>query len=354
MLTTLANYWSSSGHAVELITFASAREDFYSLDARVSRNALELAARSPTVVTAILSNTRRLLRLRRALIAFSPDVVVSFLARTSVMALTAAAGTGIPVVISERSIPWLEPIGRFWSTLQHHAYPRAAAFVAQTEAVRSWARSRWPLLRIEVLENPLATPLPAGPDSRLDALYPPGSRVVIAAGRLEKVKRFDSLISAFHRAAAAAPGWRLVILGEGPERPALEQQAVQLGLGNAVVLPGVVTNVLDHFRRAACFALTSEYEGFPNSMLEAMSCGVPVLSFDCPCGPREILRGNEGGLLLPDSDIEALAEALSRVMQDEPLRRRLGDEARRMSERFSLERVGARWDRLLESVVAQG
>jgi glycosyltransferase involved in cell wall biosynthesis len=138
-----------------------------------------------------------------------------------------------------------------------------------------------------------------------------------------------------------------VIFGVGKERENLEAQGKASGLGNAVRFPGRIKNPYAVFRKAGLYVSSSRYEGFPNALCEAMACGLPVIATDCPSGPREIITDGVDGLLVPNEDVDALAAAMIRMMGDEALRRGLGTEAAKITERFGVDAVMRRWEAVL-------
>jgi len=216
--------------------------------------------------------------------------------------------------------------------------------VVQTESVAQWARRFVAAERVYVIPNPVRPPPPVR--SRPDAL---GNRcTVIAVGRLTPQKGFDLLLNAFARAALPLTAWQLVILGEGPERPALEAQIRMLGLEHNVLMPGVVADPERWLQHAELFVLSSRFEGFPNALLEGMSCGLAVVAFDCPSGPGEIIRTEQTGLLIPPADTDALTAAIARLARDPDLSRRLGTAAALdVAQRFNLNRVAELWEAVL-------
>ena len=167
-------------------------------------------------------------------------------------------------------------------------------------------------------------------------------------GRLHQDKGFDLLIQAFKQLASAHPDWDLVILGEGGERAALEAQLRQSGMQDRVWMPGRVGNVGDWYASADLYVLTSRFEGLSNTLLESMASGLAAVCFDCDTGPREVVRdGVDGVLVRPNGDVPALCAALDAVMGDDAMRARMAAAATDVRDRFSANRVLARWEELL-------
>jgi hypothetical protein len=177
-----------------------------------------------------------------------------------------------------------------------------------------------------------------------------GLPVVLGAGRLDRQKAFHVLIEASALVFKRLPA-RLAILGDGGERPRLERLAATLGIADRVFLPGYVENPFPAMRAASVFVLSSAYEGFGNVLLEAMACGCPVVSTDCPSGPGEIIRDGENGLLVPMDDPEALAGAIHRVLTDETLRRRLIQGGLKRLEAFAVPAMVEGYERVYQKIL---
>ena len=343
VMLSLCTAWAARGDLVTLFTFDDGRQDFHAVPAGVRRIALDIAGQSTSSLGAIRANIARLRTLRQALRNVPLDVIVSFTDRTNVSTLLAARGLGIPVIISERIDPRRHAIGTAWAALRRVVYRRATALVVQTERVRSWAETHVSPTRVHVIGNPLREV--AAPS--LDA----GARAttIAAVGRLVPQKGFDTLLRAFELVHRTHPTWRLVIIGEGPLRTSLEAQVQELDLGTVVSLPGRSITVDRVLAESAVFVLSSRYEGFPNVLLEAMVCGCACVATDCDSGPSDLLQHDALGLLVPVDDAIALADAITRVLDDAAYRSRLGEAARASTQRFAPARVLRAWDDVFDA-----
>ncbi|WP_243725560.1 glycosyltransferase [Actinomadura rubrisoli] len=210
--------------------------------------------------------------------------------------------------------------------------------VLTAEDADAWARDG--MTNVDYVPNPLhVTP----------RVYPTLDLPVVACvGRLSYEKGVDLMLEAWELVAAAHPGWRLHVYGNGPDEDELRARAAAAGLSGSVEFRGVVDDVEDALVEASVFALPSRDEGFPMSVLEAMAYGLPSVAFDCAPGVRALLGDEEGGLLVGPGDTAAFAAALGRLIEDADLRRALGGEARASVQRFRPEAVLARWDRLFD------
>lgn len=231
---------------------------------------------------------------------------------------------------------------RTFPNLAARLYPAADGIVAVSHGVADdLARTlRLPRSRITTIYNPifrseiaieaLARPAHAW-------LAPAAPPVLLGIGKLKPQKDFACLIRAFARVRATRPV-RLILLGDGPQREALLALARTLGVADAVALPGFVANPFAYLGRAAAFVLSSAWEGLANVVIEALACGCPVVSTDCPSGPAEILDGGKYGRLVPVGDDAALAKAISATLDAPPSREPLRDRARDFSVDLAVDR----------------
>jgi glycosyltransferase involved in cell wall biosynthesis len=223
-----------------------------------------------------------------------------------------------------------------------------------TQESASWLAANTNAHRIEVIPNPIQWPLPdSGPKIEPDTVCKPGRKILLAAGRLVPQKGFDLLIDAFACLSERHGDWDLAIVGEGPERQHLESDISARGLGTRVFLPGWAGNIADWYRRAQLYVFSSRFEGFGNTLAEAMAHGVPAVSFDCKAGPKDIIRSETDGLLAPNEDVPALTAALDRLMGDADLRQSFGCAAKAVRDRYSLQRVAEMWESVLQDTLAE-
>jgi glycosyltransferase involved in cell wall biosynthesis len=191
---------------------------------------------------------------------------------------------------------------------------------------------------------PNALSWPVSPPRELD------QRVVVAAGRLVPRKGMARLIRAFAPVGERHPDWDLRIYGTGRLEEKLANLITRLGLAEQVHLMGHTDDLPSAFDEAAVFASASSAEGFPMVMLEALSKGLPLVSFDCPRGPSDIIDHGSNGLLIPDGDIPAMTDALEMVVGDADRRRRLGAQAGLDAERYVVDRIAASWEELFDEL----
>lgn len=347
----LANYWAAKGWQVTVVTLACRSHDFYVLEPAVHRVAPVLSGDSGNPVSAIVNNLRRVVTLRRVLRQEMPNVALAMMSTANILLALAAIGLkGVATVGSERTHPPQYPLGAVWEVLRAKLYAPLTAVVALTEMSATWLRQNTRARRIAVIPNAAHWPLPEQPPH----LEPPrkrnGQLMLLAVGRLSEEKCFDLLIAVFQQLFSEFPDWRLVILGEGPSRLSLEAQIESFSLGDRVALPGRVGNVGQWYAAADLYVMSSRFEGFPNTLAEAMAHGVPAVSFDCDTGPRDIIRHETDGLLVPAGNRAALEEALRKLMNDGALRERFAERAIEVRHRFSLERIAGMWERLFEEI----
>lgn len=344
-MSALANHLARNGHEITLITYVANEKDFYILDEKIKR--VKISPKKFKYLNAILANFQRLIDLRSEILFSKPEVLISFMDTVNVLTLVATVNTNIPVIISERIDPRHHQTKIAWRLLRVIFYPFASGLVIQTKNLQKWANKKIKPEKVYVIPNPVIHPIQR---NKIELSVLPDS-FVLAVGRLEFQKGFDELISMFKKVSDEHPNWHLVIAGEGKERGYLESLIIDVGLRGKVHLLGEIQAIPELMSKAKIFALSSRFEGFPNVLIEAMSSGLAVVSFDCPSGPNEIITNRKNGLLIPVSDKLEFQDALLELIRNPELRLRLGEDARNVSNTFSEKSVFQEWLRVIQFIL---
>jgi glycosyltransferase involved in cell wall biosynthesis len=275
-----------------------------------------------------------------------PDKVFSVLWSVNIIAAAAAMLAGVPAVLNEATTPSESVLRYSFPSLRSRLiaffYARAARVITVSDYARNDLERNFGLSagRAITVHNGIS----AADLEQASLAYDPGpAGYILACGGLNWWKNYSLLI----KAMAGIAGGRLIILGKGPLEGRLRQEAAAAGVN--LVLPGQIENPYPYFKKAAALVLTSKYEGFPNVLLEGMACGTPVVAVDCPGGIREIIESGRTGLIVPQNDAAALRAALTGLLEDSALAKRLADGARKkLEEKFPLEKMLAGYSRALE------
>lgn len=291
--------------------------------------------------------------LARAIKKLRPDVVFSTSGGTNLPAILAVEATGhrCRVVVSERNVLFhggLTPKRALATAAKRVLYPLADAVTAVSSGVADDLSRQlsMPRGRIQVVYNPVVTDevRQGAQESCAHPFFAPGALpVVLGVGRMVREKAFDVLLRAFASVRQRIEA-RLVILGEGPLRGELALLTQRLGVAGDVDMPGFDPNPFKYMARASAFVLSSRHEGLPGALIQAMACGAPSISTDCPSGPAEIIEavGREG-ILVPVDDVEELAKAIDSVLSSPRLRATLSEHGRRAASRFGVDSSLARY-----------
>lgn len=356
----MANYWAGQGWQITILAVSSGHPPAYDLHTNVVYHEMRalLPVRSPGLPqdrlarlindcskaerSVIIAELGLILALGHAISVTAPEMIVSFLDITNLRVLLATVESDLPVIVTEHSDPFHNSIGEGRESLRRRLYQKAKYVTVLTEeAARYFLATVGD--RVRVISNPVLAP-----GDGLANVKARGARpTLLAMGRLSPEKGFDLLLRAFAGIVDRHPRWHLEICGEGALRPYLTELAGELGLAERVRLPGFTKNPYEAMRQADLFVVSSLCEGFSNVLVEAMACGLAVVSFDCPSGPRHIIRDGIDGVLVPARDVAALAAALDRLMADEAERQRLAVRAPEVIERFGVELVMRMWEALV-------
>lgn len=339
VIATLANELVAKLDVI-IITYTN-RASFYELNPKVKHISCfdEESIRSSTnFFESILLNYKLNKRIGQIVKNEQVDLVIGFITQSNIFSIFAAKRNGIPSIISERSNPKRSNTPKFWKILRNLAYPRTDCLVVQTENVKKYYAEKVPVAKIVTLPNPINPTLSA---KRTDNQK---ENIILCVGRLHKLKNHAMAIKAFEN--IKPEGWRLILLGEGPE----EENLQKLISGNTnIELAGAITNIEDYYNRARIFLFTSNHEGFPNALLEAMHFGLAPISTDCESGPSEIIEDGNNGYLVPVGNVMAMEQKLKMLTENEELLEKLAAQAQLTTKRYLSENVTRSWYNLINS-----
>ncbi|QCC50370.1 glycosyltransferase [Halapricum salinum] len=347
----LANGLAERGHDVALLVSYPGGQLRPEVDDSVAVVELATPAIPGLGIVASIPSLARYLRRERPRILFSAmtyaNVVATLAARLS--------ASGTPVAIVEHTTVGMEMGGKRDVTnhLARWIYPLADRVIAVSEGVAESIRERTRVDPDQVVVLPNPVPVEtirqrADGDVIVPWLDDPDLDVVLWVGRFAPEKDLPTLLAAFDRLHDRRPETRLVLAGTGDERERVERLVSERGLGDAVAFPGYV-DPAPYMARASVFALSSTYEGLPTVLVEALACGCPVVSTDCPSGPREILGEEEWGRLVPVGDAAALADALAASLDEPPD----PDLLRERAENFASDRVLGEYESLIADLTGK-
>jgi GalNAc-alpha-(1->4)-GalNAc-alpha-(1->3)-diNAcBac-PP-undecaprenol alpha-1,4-N-acetyl-D-galactosaminyltransferase len=347
VMTTIANYWAAKGEDVTLITWVEpSRIPAYPLHPQINLRQIGIASNSTYRWQGLISGLKRIPKLRQAIQASHPDIIISFMNTVNVTTLIARWGLNTPIIVSDHIYPGFEDANKIWHALMKITYKWADRITVLTDNALPFypAKSGY---RAVVMPNPVLAPQIEDPHP--PNLLPPHS--LLAIGRLHPQKGFDLLLQAFAQVRQHYPQWQLTILGEGTMRRELEDLRNELGLDRWVHLPGRVPNVNDYLAQADLYVMSSRFEGFPMALCEAMAIGTPVLSTDCLSGPREIITNGVNGVLVPPHDVDALATGIIETISNPELIAQIAHNAPQIIDRFGLDRVMEMWADLIKESI---
>jgi glycosyltransferase involved in cell wall biosynthesis len=281
----------------------------------------------------LLSMFRRMAFLRRTIKSLKPNAILSFGEYWNSFVLLTLLGLKYPVFISDRCQPDKKMSSKH-RLFRRYLYPLAKGVIAQTKVAREIYHKQFTHSNIEVIANPILVPASSNGIKR--------EKIILTVGRLIPGKNHRQLIDLFIQLNQL--DWKLVIVGGDAQhynlKKELEAYITSLNLSDRILLTGSQPDVESYYQKASIFAFTSESEGFPNVLTEAMSFSLPVVAFDCVAGPSDIISNGNNGFLVPLHDYDTFSQRLQALMQDSVLRDRLGLQARESIRRFSLDSIG--------------
>lgn len=346
VVTTLSNYLVNDGYEVMIATESTAENEF-AIDEKIRRIHVGLNGKQEKH-----SRPRRALdrvwNLRAFLKKEKPDVMIAFAKKAIYRTLTAGIFTGIPVITSVRTDPYLHYAGKLDRLFITFLFPRAKGNVFQTEGAKSFFPEKVQR-RSRIILNPINEKYMGVPKPR------ERRKAVVQSGRLVDFKNQLMLIEAFMAVHEKHDDYVLEIYGGDSgdgTRQLLEKSIAEHRAGGCVRLMGASDSLETQLADAAVFAFSSDWEGLPNALMEAMALGLPVVATDCPCGgPGTLIRNEVNGLLVPIKDAAAMAAGINRLIEDRELAERLGENARRIAETANTTAVCRQWKEYMETIM---
>lgn len=339
VILQLANHFYRAGYEAVVVTSYKGKDE-YEIPTGIRRVVLE---DGDIKQSQIKRNINRIRKLRKICITEKADVLISFMQEPNFRAVLATLGLKTKTIVSVRNDPKKEYSGIAGRFISRIILPMAEGCVFQTQEAKLW----FP----EKLQKKSAIILNAVAESFFEA-HRRETANTVAIGRLTAQKNHDLLIRAFAGVASKYPTEKLLIYGDGERKEHLTKLIETMGLKERVCLMGTTSQVEQVLTQASIFVLSSDYEGLPNALMEAMAVGVPIISTDCPCGgPKALIEDGENGLLVPVGDEEEMAKALNELLSNPEYAKKMGRAVKESAERFKPDRVFLQWEAIVNKVM---
>jgi GalNAc-alpha-(1->4)-GalNAc-alpha-(1->3)-diNAcBac-PP-undecaprenol alpha-1,4-N-acetyl-D-galactosaminyltransferase len=343
VITNLSNSLIDK-YDIVIITFTESTP-FYPLDKRIKVLACRNSSTLPTSTFQSLKlNILLTKRIYKILKKENVNIAIGFITSANILATIAAKLYRIPCIISERNNPLVENVPKFWVVLRKYFYPMADSVVLQTKGVKKIYEKKIKPHKITILPNPISLELSKLRDDSIEK-----EKIILTVGRLDKNKCQEDLIKAFN--TIESKDWKVEIVGDGYKKEDLLKQINDYNLEDKIKITSKVKRIDKYYNRASIFVFTSKTEGFPNVLLEAMDYGLPCISTDCNFGPSDLIEDGKNGYLVPINNVDILKNRLEYLMNDEKLRNRISQNARKTTEQYHSGIVVNQWEKLILSLV---
>lgn len=330
VISILSNKLSERGFSVSILKYFDT-VNLFELDNRISVFSVEGS-------TGSISTVKNLGYIHKVFKDY--DVVISFLAPFNMIALVANLFNRTPLIVADRNDPSKVPANRYVRFLRDQLYKLADRIIVQTKNNQSYFKKN-----TEVIYNPVMLN-----DLKGSALRTKKDKLIVSSARLEKQKNQDMLIEAFGVFHKIHPEYKLVIYGEGSYRKELEEKINELGLSKYVSLPGVTKDIFNKISRAELFVLTSNYEGMPNALIEAMCLGLPVISTRVS-GATDLIEDMVNGVIIDVNDVKGLLNSMIKLTDSEDLRKSLSNQAIKVADMLNSNKICDLWEKSIDSVL---
>lgn len=286
---------------------------------------------------------RRIIKIRKLIKDLAPDCIISFMAETNIDVCFAMLGMDVPLIVSERNDPAIDPVSKLKQWIRKIAYCIPSYFIFQTPDAQTYFSKRIQC-KSSIILNPLADNLPLPCNDERE-------KRIVSVGRLHPQKNIPFLLRAFSIFSIDNPDYILEIYGEGPLEEQLKKMVNEMNLQDKVVFNGFCKDVHKRIFKASMFILSSDYEGMPNALLEAMAMGIPCISTDCPCGgPRMLIEHKYNGQLIPIGNEMKMIQAMEYYANNEEQANLIGKKASEVNKRAHVLTIVEQWDALIRGI----
>lgn len=340
VLSILTNEFYNRKYETSVILICK-QEVFYVLNDGIKIIQLDLCGSSKNIFVALNRNLKIIKSLHKVFNEEKPDVIVSFLSRTNIYTLMAQYGKKFKTIISEHTDNSMLQKNRFFDFLRRIMYEKADALVSVSKGADRYFNFLSKNKR-HVIYNPLEKDIVEKSEVFMGGLP---KKYIIAVGRLGREKGYEKMLEAFIKSKITDLDF--LIFGEGRLEKDLKKYIRDNKLENQVKLMGTVKNIYPYMKNAYFLVLSSEREGFPNVLIESMACGCPVVSFDCPSGPSEIITDGINGILVENQNIQKLSLAMQKLIDNKNLRENMSKNAKEVYEIYNVEKIVDQWEELI-------
>ena len=338
ILTRYANFFSKEDQVS--ITLLSNKKIHFNLNKNINIYEFNNKIAKKSLFRKINLPYQQIKHIAKSIKTDDPDIIVSFISATNILATVAARLEKKPIILAERSSYHRAVKNDFWKFLRRITYPFANTVIVLTQE----DKPKYHFVKnVFVLQNPLILKNQHTKVQR--------EKIILGVGRLNNVKGFDMLIKAFSK--VSSNDWKLIIAGEGKERTTLENLITEYNLINKVELVGLIEDMEYYYKRSSIFILSSRSEGFPGALCEAMGYGCASIAFDCPTGPKEIIKNGENGILIEPNNIQLLTKEIEVLINNETTRKRIGTNALNISKNLEINNISQEWKKIMHKTILE-
>ena len=336
VFVNLAEYFYKVGYEVFMVTQYK-HEDEYVISPGITRILSDIT-KDETGKNRVVNFIRRFLKLRGIFKKTKPDLVMTCIGKNNIMAIATNTFFKTKVVISVVADPKMEYETKLMRFLARHYFTFADGIVLQTQEAKLFFPKK-------IREKAVILPNSLNPQFAVPRFEGERRKEIVAVGRLDENKNHAMLIRAFSQIARKFPEYNITIYGDGDKKEELSHLIKKCSMGNRVKLAGKSDKIKEHIYQSSIFVLTSDTEGMPNALIEAMALGLTVISTDCPCGgPKDLITHGENGYLIPVRDEEALKEQLIYCLSHPKEADRVGRNAANIQKSMNPIRVNKKWE----------